>query len=227
MERTASQAEGRRPTISFAITACNESAELSRLLKQLHRSGLDGCEVVVLLDRESYSVETADVAMTHQSMMNVEGRMPMRLEYNHLQKDFASHKNVLNSHCSGEWIFQLDADEYPSESLLMNLKMILESADAVEAIWVPRVNTVEGLTAEDIQRWGWQVNERGWVNFPDYQMRLYRNKPEIKWTKPVHEQLMGYSLWSNLPANEAYALYHPKEIERQRKQNEFYDTIPT
>ena len=35
-----------------------------------------------------------------------------------LNKDFASFKNNLKDHCSGDYIFQIDADEYPDEYLM-------------------------------------------------------------------------------------------------------------
>ena len=31
--------------------------------------------------------------------------------------------------------------------------------DIIEMLLVPRVNTVEGLTQEHIQKWGWRVDE--------------------------------------------------------------------
>ena len=102
---------------------------------------------------------------------------------------------------------------------------ILEANDGVESYWVPRVNTVAGITEGHIQKWGWRLNEEGWVNFPDWQMRIYQNKEEIYWIKPVHEQLKGYTKFANLPAEEKFALYHPKNIGKQEKQNAFYNTI--
>ena len=41
----------------------------------------------------------------------------------------------------------------------------------------------------------------------------------------VHEVLEGYDTWSNLNEVEEFALYHPKDIERQVKQNNYYDTL--
>ncbi len=112
-----------------------------------------------------------------------------------------------------------------NEYLLEALPFILEANEDTEAFWVPRVNTVAGITDEHIAKWGWKLNEDGWVNFPDWQMRIYQNKEEIYWIKPVHEQLKGYTKFANLPAEEKYALYHPKDIGRQEKQNAFYETI--
>ena len=141
-----------------------------------------------------------------------------------LNKDFASFKNNLKSHCSKDYIFQIDADEVPHESLVEVLNQVLES-NPVDVIFVPRVNTVEGLTDEHIKKWGWKVDDKGWVNWPDYQTRLYKNTKDIMWMNKVHERITGYTTVSNFPAAEEYSLYHHKEIDRQEKQNEFYDTI--
>ena len=142
-----------------------------------------------------------------------------------LNKNFAAYKNNLNKACNGNWIFQIDADEIPNEYLIEALPFILEANAETEAYWVPRVNTVAGITDEHIAKWGWRVDDQGWVNFPDWQMRIYRNDDNIYWIKPVHEQLKGYTKFANLPAEENYCLYHPKNIGRQEAQNKFYETI--
>ena len=141
-----------------------------------------------------------------------------------LNKDFSTYKNNLKSYCNGDYIFQIDADEVPNEYLLDNLHEILSSND-VDVIFIPRVNTVEGLTDSHIQKWGWQVNDKGWINFPDYQTRIYKNTNDIMWMNKVHERITGYDSVSNFPPQEEYSLYHHKQIQRQEKQNEFYETI--
>ena len=90
---------------------------------------------------------------------------------------------------------------------------------------VPRVNTVEGLTQEHINKWGWKVDNKGWVNYPDYQWRIWKNKPEIKWVNKVHEKLDGFKTYTTLPSQEELSIYHPKDIKRQEKQNNYYDTL--
>jgi hypothetical protein len=142
-----------------------------------------------------------------------------------LNKDFASYKNNLKNHANGMFIFQIDADEMPSEYLVENLQFFLESNKDVDLFFVPRINTVEGLTKEHIQKWRWKVDENGWVNFPDYQTRIYRRTSEIEWQGNVHERIVGYNTLSVLPQEEEYCLYHHKQIERQEKQNDYYDTI--
>jgi len=207
--------------ISYAITVCNEHKELARLLEFLFENKRPEDEVVVQKDNGNATEEVWDVCERFESKQAV--------EYKHishaLNKNFAAYKNHLNKQCDGDWIFQIDADEIPNEYLIQALPFILEANPEVEAYWVPRVNTVAGITEGHIQKWGWRVNEDGWVNFPDWQMRLYKNSEHIYWIKPVHEQLKGYTKFGNLPAEEKYALYHPKNIGRQEQQNAFYETI--
>ena len=141
-----------------------------------------------------------------------------------LNKDFASFKNNLKSHCTKDFIFQVDADEIPHEFLVEYIGQVLDE-NPVDIVFVPRVNTVEGLTDEHIKKWGWKVDEKGWVNFPDYQTRIYRNTEDVMWMNKVHERITGYNTFSNFPAEEQWSLYHPKKIDRQEQQNEFYETI--
>ena len=138
-----------------------------------------------------------------------------------LDKDFASHKNSVIENSSGDYIFHIDADEYPHEILLSQLKDILQ-INEVDLIWIPRVNTVDGFTQEDVQRWGWRVSEQGWINYPDYQARVFKNKKEIRWTRPLHEYITGCKTYSHLPPQEELSLYHPKTKQKQEQQNKFY-----
>jgi hypothetical protein len=131
----------------------------------------------------------------------------------------------LKNHANGIFIFQVDADEIPNEYLVENIHQLLDYNKDVDLFFVPRINTVEGLTKKHIQQWGWKLNENGWVNFPDYQTRIYRRTSEIEWTGKVHERIIGYNTLSVLPTDEEYCLYHHKEIERQERQNSYYETL--
>ena len=145
---------------------------------------------------------------------------------NKLEDDFSKQHNYADSLVRDEfdYIFSIDADELPNKWLIENIHEILESND-VDLIWVPRINTVEGITEEYIQQWGWRVNEKGWVNFPDYQGRIYKNDKSIHWVNPVHEIVTGAKKVSHFPTEEEFCLYHPKDIQRQVKQNELYSKI--
>ena len=207
--------------ISYAITVCNEHKEVEKLLTFLFEHKRSEDQVVVQMDKDNVTKEVVDVCERFESKSASEYNL---VQYS-LDKNFAAYKNNLNKACAGNWIFQIDADEIPNEYLIEALPFILEANEDTEAFWVPRVNTVAGITEEHIAKWGWRVDNQGWVNFPDWQMRIYQNKEEIFWMKPVHEQLKGYTKFANLPAEEKFALYHPKNIGRQEKQNAFYETI--
>ena len=202
------------PSISYAITACNEHVELERLLNQLSSSIRDEDEIIVQMD----TTATDEVAA-------VVNKYNLIKYYYSLNSDFATFKNNLSSLCTKDYIFQIDADEYPHPELIPLLPSILEANDDTDVFLVPRINTVEGLTEQHIKQWGWNVDHHNRVNFPDYQWRVWRNVPTIKWINKVHERLDGFGLYTNFPPLEEMCLYHPKDIKRQEKQNAFYGQI--
>jgi len=206
-------------TISYAITVHNEIDELTNLLNflQLHIRKED--EIVIQYDETSVTDEVKEYVTLMDSMH--ENHIVVGFPLN---KDFASFKNNLKSHCTKDFIFQVDADEIPHEFLIEYIGQVLDE-NPVDIVFVPRVNTVEGLTQSHIDKWKWKVNEKGWVNFPDYQTRIYKNTPDVTWMNKVHERITGYNTFSNFPAEEQWSLYHPKQIDRQEKQNQFYETI--
>lgn len=206
--------------ISYAITVCNEFLEIQKLVPFLLKNKRIQDEIVILYDHKNGNEEIAAYLKTFNKLPNVQFWRGLDFDGH-----FADWKNKLTSYCEGDFIFQIDADEMPSEYLMKSLPEILESNDNVDVMLVPRVNTVEGLTQEHIDKWAWNVNSEGWVNWPDYQWRIYRNIPSIEWRNKVHERLDGYKIMSALPPNSDFALFHPKTIERQVKQNNYYDTL--
>ena len=205
--------------ISYAITVCNEFVEVQRLVNFLRENKRTQDEIVILFDQKNGDEEVAKWLTKQNKYPNVQ------FWRGFFDGHFANWKNKLTEYCSGDYIFQIDADEMPHRYLLDNLPEILESHSNLEVILVPRVNTVEGLTQEHIQKWRWTVNENGWVNWPDYQLRIWKNKPEIKWKNRVHEVLDGYKTYSTLPTELEFSLNHPKDIQRQEKQNAYYATL--
>lgn len=205
--------------ISFAITTHNEGQYIQDLLDQLVPYCEQTGDEIVVVDDNSTDPFTVNILEGYERS----GAIKL---FNHaLNNDFASHKNFLTSQCTGDYIFQVDADETFNSNLLTYLHDIVDNNNEIDLFLIPRVNVVNGLTDEDIRRWGWQVNEKGWVMFPDYQTRLYRNSPDIRWEGKVHERIVGVKTTAPLPAEEEWALYHIKDIDRQRKQNDYYATI--
>jgi len=205
-------------TISYAITVCNELEEIQKLLNFLQVKIREEDEIVIQYDEQSVT----DEVMEYLTLM--EKMHKYTIVGFPLNKDFGTFKNNLKNHCTKDYIFSIDADEIPHEVLVEYLPQLLES-NQVDVIFVPRVNTVEGITQEHIQKWKWKVNEEGWVNWPDYQLRIYKRTDDVEWRNKVHETITGYDTFSNFPAQEEWSLYHPKQIDRQEKQNQFYETI--
>ena len=204
--------------ISYGITVFNERTEIEDLIGFLLQHKHQHDEIVVLFDSNNGTNEVEeylDAISAH-----------IKLHKSPFNFHFADWKNLLNSFCTGDYIFQIDADEIPSEDLMYSLHSIIEQG--IDVILVPRENKVNGLTSEHIKKWGWSVDSYQRVNWPDYQWRLYSNKPDIKWINKVHERLDGFKTFKNLPSDvggDSLFLHHSKTIERQEKQNSFYDTL--
>ena len=205
--------------ISYGITVYNEAEELKRLFEVLYKNIDDTDEVVVCVDGDDDAVRFELDVYTKKFS---DSYKPVKVYNRKLKKDFAAQKNSVIENSTGDYVFHIDADEYPNEILLQQLKQTLEIND-VDLLWIPRVNTVEGMEQHHIQKWGWRVTENNWVNYPDYQARVFRRDTEIRWERPLHEVIRGYKTYSHLPPHEELSLYHPKTIKKQEEQNMFYN----
>jgi glycosyltransferase involved in cell wall biosynthesis len=203
--------------ISYAIPVCNEYKELDRLLDLLIKNKRPEDEIVVQADLGNTTREVYQVVDKYKDQI--------RLVEFALSGNFGAFKNNLKSKCTGEWIFQIDADEYLKEEFIQHLHEILQDNPTIDLFLLPRINTVDGLTQQHIDTWRWRVDQNGWVNFPDYQTRILQNSPKINWVNKVHEVLTGHNTYAMFPAEEFYCLIHPKTIERQEKQNTLYSVL--
>ncbi len=207
-------------TISYAVTVCNEFIEIQRLLTFLTQNIRKDDEVVVLLDLTKNTPTTELVAYLHK----LSSANQITLVEDNFNNHFADWKNRLTKACTKEFIYQIDADEIIDPEMVEILPQILDDNN-VDVYLVPRINTVEGITQEHIQKWGWRVDSKNRINFPDNQMRIYRNNGKIKWKNKVHEVLTGYKTLASLPTDEVFCLIHGKTIDRQVKQNEYYGKL--
>lgn len=205
--------------ISYAITVCDEAVEIQRLISFLLEFKRAEDQIVVLFDESKNCTAVEEYLRSH----SING------EFNWYKGKFEGHfanwKNKLNSLCDGEWVVQLDADEIPHSNLIEKLPIILETNSNVDMIWIPRINTVQGITEQHLKMWGWKSNDKQWIQWPDLQTRIFKNTPEIKWKNQIHEVLDGYKTYAVLPELEEYALYHPKTIQKQEKQNNYYNNL--
>jgi len=216
--------------ISYGITVYNEHKELDNLLHHLSKHIRDEDEVVITQDisklgskiiqqDEFYKLEKVLEKYDYGSYFN-----NLKVTQFKFKKDFSALKNYTKSKCSGDYIFHIDADEIPNEILIEQLPQILEIND-VELVWIPRINLVEGITDWHMKHWGWKATEQGWINFPDYQARVFKNVEHIKWVGKVHEIIQGAKTYSHLPPQEELTLKHEKKIIRQEMQNNLYNEI--
>lgn len=206
--------------LSYAITVHDEIDELRRLVQTLSDHLRPDEEIVIQYDSGRV---TQPVLAYIETISRSQNRFSAVCRA--FDNDFAAFKNNLNAFCKGQYIFQIDADEYPAASLLLALPRILRVLPSVDVIYLPRINTVAGLTAAHAKQWDWRLSAEGWVNFPDPQGRIYRNCSTIKWKNPVHECLSGYRTHTNLPWTPDMALHHHKSITRQEVQNAFYSSL--
>ena len=206
--------------ISYAITVCNEFLEIQRLVNFLVANKRAQDEIVVLVDLSKNKPTSELLGYLHKLSYNDKITLVEDIFNNH----FADWKNRLTRACSGDYIFQIDADEMVSTYVLDMLPEVLQH-NSVDVLKVPRINTVDGITPEHIETWKWGVNEHGWINFPDYQWRIYKNNGEIKWVNKVHERLEGYKTMSYLPTEMEWCLIHNKTIKKQERQNKLYEGL--
>ena len=202
--------------ISYAIPVCNEYTEIKRLISHLQKIINKGDEIVVLYDSANGTKEVKKYLDSQKGINVFE---------NKFKGHFAEMKNILTQKCTKDYIFQIDADEMIHEDLPKYLPEIFISNPDIDVYKIGRINTVEGLTLEHVKKWGWNVDKRGHINFPDYQWRIYKNTKEIIWVNKVHENLKGFNTFTEIPPNYVTCLIHDKTIERQEKQNKYYNTL--
>jgi len=199
--------------LSYLVTCHNEDSSLKKLLSILVENKKENHEIIVL-DDYSDNEKTISIIENYKDKINFFQRK--------LDNHYGEQKNYGIEKCSGEWIFQIDADEYPTENLIKNIDLILETNIDNEVLWLPRLNYFNGVTEQDIKMWGWRFHD-GMINFPDYQSRLFKNKPHIRYQRRLHEKVEGFESYVFVPPQKDIALVHEKSIEKQRETNIRYN----
>jgi glycosyltransferase involved in cell wall biosynthesis len=192
--------------VSYAIMVYNESRELYSLVSFLKKVKDPVDEINILIDTAHVSKSVKEVIKKFESDIVVHNR--------DFDGDFSAQRNYHIDNCSGEYIFLIDPDEMPQEKLIVNIKKIIEETDT-DMIIVPRINICPGATNEWLEHCKFTTNQVGWINWPDYQTRIIKNVPNIRYSNRVHEILSGFSNPINLGAEPSVALWHIKSIEKQ------------
>lgn len=205
--------------IDYALTLCNEEEEIKKLIPFLLKHKRSEDEIYILLDKPKCSFSLLEY-LYELSSSNI-----ITLKESAFNGNFADWKNELIGMVNGDYIFNIDPDEIPHEYLITNLHLLLEQNPTIDLFMVPRINTVEGISEDHLKNWRWSINKNNWINFPDFQSRIFKRSDNIKWEGKVHEKIMGVKNYTFLPELEHWCLYHPKTIEKQEKQNKFYESI--
>jgi hypothetical protein len=207
-------------TISFSVTVCTEFIEIQRLVRFLLQHKRPQDSIVVLFDEANGDPEVENFLRTH----SLNGEFTWHKAP--FDRDFAKWKNLLKSYCSTDYSINIDADEMPTVEFMQYIPQILEEND-IDVIAVPRENLVHGITPLHLEMWYWRMDEHDRINWPDQQLRIFKNNPDIKWEGKVHERIVGYQTISTLPTDDDTRLYfeHHKLIGKQEKQNQLYSEL--
>jgi glycosyltransferase involved in cell wall biosynthesis len=193
---------------------CNESKDLYSLVSFLKKVRESDDEINILIDTNhvSNSVERVIEYFKDDIVVNRRG----------FDGDFSAQRNYQIEKCSGEYIFLIDPDEMPQEKLIVNMKKMIEDSNA-DMVVIPRINICPGFTDEWLKLTGFNVNQAGWINWPDCQTRIIKNIPTIRYSNKLHERLTGFKNPINLNADPTLALWHIKSVEKQDNRWDYSD----
>jgi len=191
--------------LTYTIQVCNESRELYSLLNFLIKVIDKEDNIHVVVDSLHKTDKVDKVIEYFKDKISVFER-PFDTFYKNSQ--------FHTDNATGEYIFGIDADEMPQELLIKNVKRIINESKA-DIIFIPRINIHPGITQDFIDFYKLNLNEFGWINWPDLQGRIYKNASHIKWSNEVHTKLYGSEKVVGLQAEPKLALWHIKSMEKQ------------
>lgn len=192
--------------LTYTIQVCNESRELFSLLNLLTRIIDDEDEINVIVD-STHTTDKVGIVLDN-----------FRDSVTTFNRPFDSFKKNLDFHkekATGDYIFNIDADEMPQESLIKIIKKVIEETGA-EIIAVPRINIHPDITSEEAKEFGFNINEVGFINWPDFQTRVYKRCDHVYWTDELHTKLTGSDKAVAVKPLPSVALWHIKSMDKQK-----------
>ena len=126
--------------------------------------------------------------------------------------NFDIQKNNSLERANQEWRIWIDADETYDPIFWNQLPWYIRDAEGrdVDCINVPRINIVHGLTPEFAEENSWNISYFNWVNYPDYQQRVF--KSHCKFAGRTHERIINVKKDAALVGVHCK---HPKTLDRQ------------
>jgi glycosyltransferase involved in cell wall biosynthesis len=194
--------------LSYAVLVHNEGDSLAKLLAAIRKPARAFAWEIVLVDDFSTDPRTCEI-------LSAEQLAGTKVFKRALADDFAAQKNFLNEQCGGDYIFNLDADELPPLRLVAQADVYCRREPQVDVFELPRLNTIADASDADLSAWGKTRNALHHIDWPDWQQRLYRRVPSIRWQGRVHEKLSGYGSIMRFPAEPGFAIVHSKTRAQQ------------
>lgn len=146
--------------LSVVLATFNEEKNLSACLDSVK----DWCDEIIVVDGSSAD-NTVAVAKKYGAHIHITSNPP----------NFHINKQKAIDLAKGDWILQLDADEYVTPELRSEIEKSIQKKE-INGYWIPRKNFFLG-----------RFLMKGGV-YPDYTMRLYRKSKGKLPQKDVHEQ---------------------------------------
>ena len=191
--------------ITYSIQVCNESRELYSLLNLLTRVIDDEDYIDVIVDSNNTTEKVSLVLEHFKDRITVYER-----PFDNFKTNSSFHTDV----AKGEYVFHIDADELPQQSLIKLLKQVISETGA-EIVAIPRINIHPDITEEEATERKWEINDVGFINWPDYQLRLHKKCDHIYWTDTLHTKLTGSDKVTGIKAIPSLAMWHIKSMDKQ------------
>lgn len=147
--------------ISVAIATRNEEKNIKDCLESI-----SWADEIVVFDEKSTD-KTVAIAKKYTSRVYLVDHDPM----------FHKTKQKAINKCTGDWVFQLDADERVTPELKKEVLLALGGHQTLEAFRVPRRSQIFGKRME----------HTGW--YPDYQIKLFKRGKGHYPCQTVHEDI--------------------------------------
>lgn len=204
--------------IGFSFCLCTHNEGSEYILKCVENifAALDEIDEVIIVD--DYSTDNSTI----KCLDSIKDKC--QLFYHSLNGNFAEHKNFLISKCNKEYIFLFDADEYINAENIRRIKDTVKEFSVYDAWYLPRKNILLNTDEATIKKMNWNVKD-GLFNYPDYQLRIWKNRKGIHYVGKLHEQVHGYKSCQKFPTDLDYDIMHIKTQDRQLKQHYFYENM--
>lgn len=113
----------------------------------------------------------------NKRLVDEERKFTRNIYFHNFVNDFSKQRNYALGKVRSDWILVLDADERISDRAEKVIRKLIQD-DSVDGYWFPRRNYINDRI----------YLEHGYF-YPDWQLRLFRNLKEYRYSGVIHEQI--------------------------------------